>query len=160
MPASSIEESPMQVHHWSPQKSSMHVSQGPKPVMGGGTLPVHAKAASTGTPPLLVLPLVLPLPLLLEPPLLPPVEDPDPELPLLTTGPELLPLITPELLPLPDEESGSPPSSWTPVGTMAPPHAARTAQNANADHREPLITVIVALTKAGAATCCDAIFGG
>ena len=77
----------------------MHMSQAALPVMGGGTLPVHAKAASTGTPPLLV----LPLPLLLEPPLLPLLEDPDPELPLLT-GPELLPLLTPELLSLPDEE--------------------------------------------------------
>jgi hypothetical protein len=85
----------------------MHMSQPALPVMGGGTLPVHAKAASTGPPPLLVLP--LPLPLLLEPPLLPPVEEPDPELPL-PAEPELLPLITPELLP-PLEEEPAPPSS-------------------------------------------------
>jgi hypothetical protein len=120
----------------------MHMSQPALPVTGGGTLPAHAKAASTGPPPLLV----LPLPLLLEPPLLPLLEDPDPELPLLT-GPELLPLITPELLPLPDEESVPPPSPWPPVGAMVPPHAARPALTANAAHREARIPGSVALVR-------------
>ena len=120
----------------------MHVSQPALPDMGGGALPGHAKAASTGPPPLLVLPFPLPLPVLLEPPLLLepalllPLEDADPELPP-TTGPELLPLLTLEPLPLPDEEAPVPPPSPRPAaGATIPPHAARPAQTPNAANRK------------------------
>ncbi len=144
MPASSSVESAEHAHHESPHEPSTHSSQATLPVMGGGDPLLHANAASTLTPPLLVLP--LPLPLELGPPL-PLVPPPTPPLPLaLPLLPDDPLLVDPELLAL--TGTASPASPSPPVGAMAPPHAARATDAPNAAHREARIPVSVALEAA------------